>query len=268
MVTASYVNVERESGIEQIDIPKDFIEKLISSEKTMLFYPRIPAIVSSFVEGSDCQKAGLIIKDKIIGINNKEIKYHDQVSKALEKYKDSVVTINIMRDDELFSFQTSVSKEGTIGYYPALLTFNQLEDLEIYKMERSSFSFLGSFPAGYNKAMDKLGGYIAQFKLILSPSSGAYKGVGGFGAIGSLFPAEWDWQRFWNLTAFLSLMLAFMNILPIPALDGGHVMFLIYEIVVGRPAPEKFMEYAQVLGMIILLSLLVFANGNDILRLF
>ena len=268
MVTASYVNVERESGIEQIDIPKDFIEKLISSEKTMLFYPRIPAIVSSFVEGSDCQKAGLIIKDKIIGINNKEIKYHDQVSKALEKYKDSVVTINIMRDDELFSFQTSVSKEGTIGYYPALLTFNQLEDLEIYKMERSSFSFLGSFPAGYNKAMDKLGGYIAQFKLILNPSSGAYKGVGGFGAIGSLFPAEWDWQRFWNLTAFLSLMLAFMNILPIPALDGGHVMFLIYEIVVGKPAPEKFMEYAQVLGMIILLSLLVFANGNDILKLF
>ena len=268
MVTAKEVNVERESAIERIDIPNDFIEKLISSEKTMLFYPRIPAIVSSFIEGSDCQKAGLKIKDKIIGINNEEIKYHDQVSGVLEKYKDSVVSIKILRDNELFSFQTNVSAKGTIGYYPALLSFDQLEDLEVYKMERSSYSFLASFPAGYNKAMDKLGGYIAQFKLILSPSSGAYKGVGGFGAIGSLFPAEWDWQRFWNLTAFLSLMLAFMNILPIPALDGGHVMFLIYEIIIGRPAPEKFMEYAQVFGMIILLSLLVFANGNDILRLF
>lgn len=268
LITAKEVSVERESGIEQIFIPKDFIEKLISGEKTTLFYPRIPAIISSFVEDSDCKKAGLIIKDRIIGINNTEIKYHDQISKTLEKFKDSVVILKIIRDDEVFSFKTSVSKEGTIGYYPALLTFNQLEDLEVYKMQRSSYSFLGSFPAGYTKAIDKLEGYIAQFKLILSPSSGAYKGVGGFGAIGSLFPAEWDWQRFWNLTAFLSLMLAFMNILPIPALDGGHVMFLIYEIIVGKPAPEKFMEYAQVFGMIILLSLLVFANGNDILKLF
>ena len=116
--------------------------------------------------------------------------------------------------------------------------------------------------------VNKLGGYIDQFKLILSPSSGAYKGVGGFGAIGSLFPSQWDWERFWNLTAFLSLMLAFLNILPIPALDGGHVAFLMYEIVVGKPAPEKFMEFAQVIGMLLLLSLVLFANGNDILKLF
>ena len=104
--------------------------------------------------------------------------------------------------------------------------------------------------------------------MILSPSTGAYKGMGGFGAIGSMFPATWNWEVFWNLTAFLSLMLAFMNILPIPALDGGHVVFLLYEIVVGKPAPEKVMEYAQAVGMILLLSLLVFANGNDILKLF
>jgi len=135
-------------------------------------------------------------------------------------------------------------------------------------MEAKTYSLLSSFPAGYSKAMNKLGGYIDQFALILKPSSGAYKGVGGFGAIGGLFPAQWDWERFWNLTAFLSLMLAFMNILPIPALDGGHVVFLLYEIVAGKAAPEKIMEYAQVVGMIILLSLLVFANGNDILKLF
>ena len=104
--------------------------------------------------------------------------------------------------------------------------------------------------------------------MILSPSTGAYKGVGGFGAIGSMFPPSWNWEVFWNLTAFLSLMLAFMNILPIPALDGGHVFFLIYEIIVGKPAPEKIMEYSQAAGMILLLSLLVFANGNDIARLF
>ena len=127
---------------------------------------------------------------------------------------------------------------------------------------------LASFPAGYNKAIKKLGSYIDQFMLILSPSSGAYKGLGGFGAIGSLFPAVWNWEIFWNLTAFLSLMLAFMNVLPIPALDGGHVLFLLYEMVVGKPAPEKVMEYAQITGIILLLSLLVFANGNDIIKLF
>ena len=135
-------------------------------------------------------------------------------------------------------------------------------------MTSESYTLLGSFPAGLNKAAIKLGGYIDQFKLILNPDSGAYKGVGGFGAIGSLFPAQWDWERFWNLTAFLSLMLAFLNILPIPALDGGHVAFLLYEMVVGKPAPEKFMEYAQVVGMLILLALVLYANGNDIIKLF
>ena len=130
------------------------------------------------------------------------------------------------------------------------------------------FDIINCFPAGYNKAVSKLGGYINQFKLILNPDSGAYKGVGGFGAIGSLFPSKWNWERFWNLTAFLSLMLAFLNILPIPALDGGHVTFLLYEIVAGKPASEKFMEFAQVLGMLILLTLVVYANGNDIIKLF
>ena len=135
-------------------------------------------------------------------------------------------------------------------------------------LDSYQYSFFASFPAGYNKAIKKLTSYIDQFMLILKPSSGAYKGMGGFGSIGSLFPATWNWEVFWNLTAFLSLMLAFMNILPIPALDGGHVLFLIYEIVFRKPAPEKVMEYAQVAGMILLLSLLVFANGNDIMRLF
>ena len=135
------------------------------------------------------------------------------------------------------------------------------------KYQVINFSFFESLPAGYKKAQNKLGSYVDQFKLILKPSTGAYKGLGGFGAIGNLFPAVWDWEIFWNLTAFLSLMLAFMNLLPIPALDGGHVVFLLYEIVVGKPAPEKVMEYAQVVGMVILLSLLVYANGNDIARL-
>ena len=267
-LTAKQVTVERNSKKEIIEIPNNFIEKLISNEKTMLFYPRIPAIISSFVENSNCKEAGLKVKDQIIRVNDLEVKYNDQIYDVLAGFKDSTINITVIREGSEINFETIVNADGTIGYYPALLSFTQLEELGIYKMEAKTYSLLSSFPAGYSKAMNKLGGYIDQFALILKPSSGAYKGVGGFGAIGGLFPAQWDWERFWNLTAFLSLMLAFMNILPIPALDGGHVVFLLYEIVAGKAAPEKIMEYAQVVGMIILLSLLVFANGNDILKLF
>ena len=268
MLGAQQVTLDRQGEFITIDIPDNFIERLIENEKSMLFYPRIPAIASSFVENSNAQQAGIKIKDQIIYINDIEIKYNDEMAGVLSSYRDSFVNVTVLREGEQISLTTKVSTDGTIGYYPALLSLNQLEDYGVYKMTSATYSFFGSFPAGLNKAANKLGGYIDQFKLILNPDSGAYKGVGGFGAIGSLFPAQWDWERFWNLTAFLSLMLAFLNILPIPALDGGHVVFLLYEIVVGRPAPEKFMESAQVVGMLILLALVVYANGNDIMKLF
>ena len=268
MLGAQQVTLDRQGELTTIDIPDNFIERLIENEKSMLFYPRIPAIASSFIENSNAQQAGVKIKDQIIYINDIEIKYNDEMAGVLSSYSDSFVNVTVLREGEQISLTTKVSTDGTIGYYPALLNLSQLEDYGVYKMTSATYSFFGSFPAGLNKAANKLGGYIDQFKLILNPDSGAYKGVGGFGAIGSLFPAQWDWERFWNLTAFLSLMLAFLNILPIPALDGGHVVFLLYEIVVGRPAPEKFMESAQVVGMLILLALVVYANGNDIMKLF
>ena len=268
MLGAQSVTINRQGSEMDIILPDNFIEKLIDNEKSMLFYPRIPAIISSFIENSNCEAAGFMPLDQIIGINDEEIKYHDEVSAVLSNFKDSTVLIKVLRDGEETGLTTNVNSDGTIGYYPALLSLNQLEGYQVYEMTSQTYSLLASFPAGLNKAIDKLSGYIDQFKLILNPDSGAYKGVGGFGAIGSLFPAQWDWERFWNLTAFLSLMLAFLNILPIPALDGGHVVFLLYEIVVGRPAPEKFMENAQVVGMLILLALVVYANGNDIIKLF
>ena len=268
MLGAQSVTINRQGSEMDIILPDNFIEKLIDNEKSMLFYPRIPAIISSFIENSNCEAAGFMPLDQIIGINGVEVKYHDEVSAILSNFKDSTVLIKVLRDGEETGLTTNVNSDGTIGYYPALLSLNQLEEYQVYEMTSQTYSLLASFPAGLNKAIDKLSGYIDQFKLILNPDSGAYKGVGGFGAIGSLFPAQWDWERFWNLTAFLSLMLAFLNILPIPALDGGHVVFLLYEIVVGRPAPEKFMENAQVVGMLILLALVVYANGNDIIKLF
>ena len=268
MLSAKTITIERDGGNLDISLPDNFIEKLIENDKSMLFYPRIPAIISSFIENSNAEQSGLKINDQIIGVNNMEIKYNDEMAKALSGLKDSLVNILVNRDGEDYLLKVEVSQDGTIGYYPALLTFNQFEELGVYEMTSQTYNLISCFPAGLNKAISKLDGYIDQFKLILNPDSGAYKGVGGFGAIGSLFPSKWNWERFWNLTAFLSLMLAFLNILPIPALDGGHVTFLLYEIVAGKPASEKFMEYAQIIGMLILLTLVVYANGNDIIKLF
>ena len=140
-----------------------------------------------------------------------------------------------------------------------------LNDLEkLFDMQQAEHTFVSAVPAALLKTKTTLNNYLKQFKLIKkSPES-----VGGFITIGNIFPSVWDWQRFWELTAFLSIMLAVLNLLPIPALDGGHVMFLLYEVVTGRKPHEKVIEYAQVAGMILLLALLIYANGNDIFRLF
>jgi regulator of sigma E protease len=133
----------------------------------------------------------------------------------------------------------------------------------LFKVEHLSYGFFESFPAGVKKTFTKLGDYIEQFKLILRPETGAYKGVGGFKSMGSIFPPYWDWEHFWNITAFFSIVLAFMNLLPIPALDGGHVLFTLIEMITGRKPNEKFLEYAQIVGMVLLLGLMIYANGND-----
>ncbi len=268
IILSKTITVERNGIATDIDMPSDVIDQFLNNRNQALFYPRIPTIVSGLLENSNAEKAGLKKNDVLIAVNNKPIKYYDELKKELDSHKEEEITILVSRSGENFSLIANVGDDGKLGFMPANLTIKQLEELGYYSLASYQYGFFASFPAGYNKAIKKLGSYIDQFALILSPSSGAYKGMGGFGAIGSMFPATWNWEVFWNLTAFLSLMLAFMNILPIPALDGGHVIFLLYEMVVGRPAPEKVMEYAQTIGMVLLLSLLVFANGNDIIRLF
>ena len=249
-------------------MPVDVIDQFLKNKNQLLFYPRIPTMVSAVEKNSNAEKAGLMKKDLLKEINGFNIKYFDQFSKELDSLKGEKISLLVNRDGKDLMLNATVGSNGKLGFMPANFSIDQLEGLGYYNLESSNYTFLGSFPAGYNKAFKKLGSYIDQFALILKPSSGAYKGMGGFGAIGSMFPPSWDWEIFWNLTAFLSLMLAFMNILPIPALDGGHVVFLVYEMIVGKPAPEKIMEYAQTVGMLLLLSLLIFANGNDILKLF
>jgi regulator of sigma E protease len=155
-----------------------------------------------------------------------------------------------------------VPSDGKLGIFP-------LADLEkFFKLKEIHYGFFESIPAGFEKTFSMLDSYIKQFKLIFSPETKAYESIGGFITIGKIFPAEWDWLSFWSMTAFLSIILAFMNLLPIPALDGGHVLFLLFEIITRRKPSDKFLEYAQIVGMAILFALLIFANGNDIIKLF
>ena len=268
LLYAESVTLERDGVTKELALPSNFIAQLLESEERILFAPRIPTIISGFTANSNAKNAGFEKKDRIVSINDVETKYFDQFQLELQQHKGENISVGVNRFGEEILLSVDVTNEGMIGFMPSNLSLNQLEELGIYSLNSATYSFLESLPAGYHLAIKKLGSYINQFKLILSPSTGAYKGLGGFGTIGSLFPGKWHWQSFWEMTAFLSLMLAFMNILPIPALDGGHVMFLLYEMLVGKPAPEKVMEYAQVVGMLFLLSLLVYANGNDVLKLF
>jgi len=176
------------------------------------------------------------------------------------------IALTVLRDGQKVDINAVLSDNKKLEVQTFIPDLEELEKLGMLKLETKTYSILGAIPAGFNLAVDRLGFYIRQFKLIFNFKTGAYKGLGGFGAIGGLFPRIWDWQAFWEITAFLSLILAFMNVLPIPALDGGHVIFLLYEIVTRRKPSDKFMEYAQITGMIIILALLVFANGNDLLR--
>ena len=263
MLVAKTVTIEREGRVLSLSVPDNFIEILKQNEKSPLFYPRVPSIIKNVIKSSNAELAGLKTKDQIISINDEKIQYHDEIEGALSLFKDSVVNITVLREGQEISLKTKVDLDVKIGYFPNILSLDEIEEYGVYAMNYETYSFFGSFPAGLNKAVDELSDYIKQFGLILNPNKGAIKEIGGFAAIGGLFPSKWDWERFWNLTAFLSLMLAFLNILPIPALDGGHVVFLFYEMVVGKPAPEKFMESAQIVGMLILLVLVVYANLND-----
>ncbi len=267
LIFGGTVKVLRNGKELDIDIPEDFVGKLVENRKSLLIYPRIPFIVAEIPDTSINNNADLKAKDRVVGIAGIPIKYYDEYKSIIDTLKGREVALDIMREGSEKTVRANVSDDGKFELSIAILGFRDMEKLDVYRFNTKKFTFLSAIPAGLVKAKEKLGFYIKQFKLIFNFKTGAYKGLGGFGAIGGLFPAVWEWQAFWEITAFLSLILAFMNILPIPALDGGHVTFLLYEMITGRKPGDKFLEYAQIAGMIILLSILLYANGNDIARL-
>jgi len=270
MLFGGTMKIERNGKDTTLVIPEDFAGQIADNRihnRGALLSPRMPFFISQIPDSSQNINSGLQPKDQVVSLNGIPIKYYDQAPAILDSLKGREIPIVVKRKEKLYKYTIALSKSGKIGVEIGFPGYNQLEKLGYYTLAIKEYSFLESIPAGFVRAKEELTSYIRQIKLVLNFKTGAHKGLGGFGAIGGLFPPQWHWETFWTITALLSLMLAFINILPIPALDGGHVAFLIYEMVTGRKPGEKFLEYAQIIGMILLLFLLLYANGNDIYRL-
>jgi regulator of sigma E protease len=256
---AKTIQIIRDNKKMNISIPGGFVSKLIQSKSVDFISFRYPFEASKFVLGSAAEKAGMKLNDRIIG-NDSLFPYFDEFSAALQRYKKQSVKIVVVRSGDTLKLPVTIPAAGKIGVYR--------KDLSAYfKLRIKSYTILSAIPAGFTMTFEKTGDYLKSIRLLFKQEK-AYESVGGFISIGSLFPDAWDWLTFWSWTAFLSIMLAVINVLPIPALDGGHVIFLLYEIIFRRKPGDKFMEYAQITGMIILFGLLIFANLNDILKLF
>lgn len=267
LLLGSSVTVDRNGQKVNLTLDEDLIGQLVENrnkEVSGFVEVRKPAIVFFVPDTSNAYKAGLRKDDKLIAIDSVRFEFYDELQNQLNLKKDKMVQLTVERAGQEISFPVPISNEGKIGFAPYGYNYQQMDSLGWVKLNVTKYGFLAAFPAGVKKAGNELMFYIDQFKKILNPKTGAYKGVGGFKAMGSIFPKYgWDWEQFWRITAFLSIVLAFMNLLPIPALDGGHVMFTLYEMITRRKPNEKFLEYAQVVGMVLLLGLMLYANGND-----
>ncbi len=250
--------VERDGKLMDIQVPEGMTSRLLKLEYTM--EPRIPCVVAEFTDDRMAE-AGVELEDKIIGVNGTPIQFYDEFLNLTRKEVNTSFDLTILRGSDTVQVRTGTDEIGFFG-------FARKSYVDFFGTVVVKYSFIQSIPAGINRGFEITGSYLKQLKMLFKPETKAYEELGGFIKIGSIFPSTWNWERFWNMTAFLSIILAIMNVLPIPALDGGHVMFLMFEIITGRKPGDKFMEYAQIVGMILLLSLLLYANLNDIIGLF
>lgn len=262
VLNAQTVTVLR-GGVETvIPIPEDMAQRVMRDKKGFASY-RFPMVVRELGKTesgeSPAAVAGLQSGDSIVSINGIVTPSFYEVGEVLAQNKDKDVLVGFYRAGIPQTLTLHTDTAGKMGIY-------SVSPFDMYQTVTRKYGFFESFPAGVMLGVNTLKGYVSDMKYVFTKEGAS--SLGGVGTIGSLFPAEWDWHSFWMKTAFLSIILAFMNILPIPALDGGHVMFLLYEVIARRKPSDKFLEYAQVTGMFLLFALLIYANGNDIFRFF
>jgi regulator of sigma E protease len=253
------VAVKRDGETVNIVLPEDIHTTIVGSRARVLFSERGPFYARSFVKESGAEASGLEAGDKIIAVNDVLTPYFDEFKSEVSQRSGEEIMVHVQREGRDTSFAVSVGDKGEIGMYPR-------SDKADFNWTVKEYSFFESIPAGFNKGINTLSKYVRSMSLLFT-KEGATQ-MGGFGAIGGLFPKVWNWQAFWEITAFISIILAFMNVLPIPALDGGYIMFLFYEMISGRQVPDKVIEKANFVGFLLLIALLLFANGNDVFRAF
>jgi len=257
--TVENIKVEHPDGtFEDIKLPEDIGSKLFEAGDIPAISPRYPFKLDSVVSGTPADIAGLKANDKIIAVNGQPIEFYSDLTYQLKNNTENALNFEVERNNEVKNLSVVQGEAKTIG------VVSSITDKNYIKFNKREYSLSESITGGISEAYWEVKDYLAQFQYIFTKKGASQ--IGGFAAIGNMFPAEWNWQAFWYLTAFLSIMLGVINLLPIPALDGGHVMFLLYEMISGRKPGDKFMEYAQMVGFFILIGLVLFANGNDIFK--
>jgi regulator of sigma E protease len=259
---AKHITVLRGGSELELKVPEGMVRALNSSKGTNFASIRFPGVVGDFAKNSNAKDAGLQKGDKLIGIDTASTPYFQDFQRVVRTKKNATVSIRVDRKGQQLTVPVAVNKDGMIGVAP--MPLKQVG----FKSETRAYSFAEAVPAGMKRCWNTLSMYMTGLKQLFTGKANPNESVGSVFSFASIFPSEWDWQSFWSLTAIFSIILAFMNVLPIPALDGGHALFTIYEMITGRKPGDKFMEYAQMVGMVLLLGLMAYALGLDIWRLF
>lgn len=254
---AREVQVERDGQPVTVTIDPKYIKAMLKDKEFIGL--RFPFVIGEVISDGAAAKAGMMAGDSLVAVGGVPMRWYDEFLGAFAQHKGDTVSVTYVRSGEELTTVVALNEAGQMGAYVPMVN--------IYPVSTRQYSFWEAIPVGAGRAFTSIGSYLKQLKLIASPETEAYKSVGGIIAMGNIFPGHWDWLAFWQITALISIMLAVLNILPIPMLDGGHMVFILYEMVTGRAPSDKFMERAQVVGMVIVFGIIILANGNDILKL-
>ena len=254
---AQYIEVERDGRTVKVELPEDATKRMLKENKGFIGF-RMPFVVEEVAQGSPAESAGVMKDDRIIAVNGISTSYFNDFKVVIGDFRNQDIDLTLLRDNDTIVKRLSMSDEAVIGVVAK----------QMMHLATQEYTFWESIPRGFKKTCKEISDYWKQVKLIFTPSTGAYESIGGFITIGSIFPDTFVWELFWRMTALLSIILAVMNLLPIPGLDGGHVLFLLWEVITRRKPSDKFLEKATMIGFLFLMLLLIYANGNDIIRLF